>query len=95
LNLAYESDSDEQFKDFQGAIFAIWLCAVGLRFMEGALDLIVTFSLVVSEEDMDEFLLNFTAMELVSRLDETVFFLSDNGLFGKENESSVENVLTT
>jgi len=42
-----------------------------------------------------DMLLNFTAMEFVSQLDEVVFFLSDQGLFGKENETNIEKVMTT
>jgi hypothetical protein len=72
-----------------------WWFAAACRFLEGALGLVVTFFLIVIEDNVFDLLLNFTAMEFVSQLDDVAFFLAGTGYFGSKKAEKSEEVNET
>ncbi|CAB9527771.1 Inherit from bactNOG: outer membrane autotransporter barrel [Seminavis robusta] len=99
--LAYDGYKTEHFQPFvdNGAKVAVsfpkWLCAIVFRILEGGLGLIVTFFLIVRAEVVVDLLLNFTAMEFISQLDELAFFLSQQGFAGRDNQQQAELIENT
>ena len=81
--LYYGYDNNSLQDSFSNAVFAKWAASVFLRFTVGILSITVTFILIVTEENARDLLLNFTAMEFVSYLDDIAFLLSKWGYFGK------------
>jgi F0F1-type ATP synthase membrane subunit b/b' len=79
-------------RKFDEASRGKWWFAAACRFLEGALGLVVTFFLIVIEDNVFDLLLNFTAMEFVSQLDDVAFFLAGTGYFGSKNAEKSEEV---
>jgi hypothetical protein len=52
----------------------------------------VTFLLIVTVDNVFDLLLNFTAMEFVSQLDDAAFFLAGMGYFGSKNADKSEEI---
>jgi len=90
INLAYESYDSEAglTKAFRGASKEKWAFSVFCRFVAGALGIFVTFLLVMTQDDSVELLLNFTAMEFVSKLDDVAFFVARQGYGGEANQDA-------
>ena len=94
FNLIYDGYNDRAFQEvFPDASLVTWSIALISRFSVGTLGLIVTFFLIISEETVIELLLNFTAMEFVSHLDEVGFLLAAGGYAGKWNRAQADKVV--
>jgi hypothetical protein len=87
MNLLYGGFNTDLQRAFPTATRAKWLFAIILRFLGGCLGLGITFFLIVSAETVIDVLLNFTAMEFVSQLDEVAFYLAEQGFVGSSNQS--------
>jgi len=72
---------------FRTSIFA--------RAMSGSTGLVVSFVLVVTAPSVVELLLNFTAIEFVSSIDELCFFLSKQGFLGSRCKTFAMNIART
>jgi hypothetical protein len=59
-----------------------WVLSLVLRATEGLLGLLVTFMLIMQSKTVLELLLNFSAMEFVSLLDDGAFLMLREGYFG-------------
>lgn len=66
----YDGYSDEMFEPFGTVKFGGWLFSSICRLVEGFFGLIATFVLIMTGESVVEILMNFTALEFVSQLDE-------------------------
>ena len=71
---------------------ARWYAASLFRLVEGCLALGVTFMLVVRATTVRDLLLNFTAVEFVSSVDDAVFLLSKWGYFGEIMSDDAESI---
>ncbi len=80
---------------FPGITRTKWGLSIFLRFFEGAFGLFLTFLLIMQSTTVIELLLNFTAMEFVSRLDDVVFVLTKEGFFGMGLQMEAKKVLNT
>jgi hypothetical protein len=67
---------------YTDATATTWLVSVTLRLISGFLGIFVTFFLIMQSNDVVELLLNFTAMEFVSQLDDAAFLLAKLGFLG-------------
>jgi hypothetical protein len=83
------------FEDFEGATRTKWAMSIVLRAFEGLLGLFVTFLLVMQSENVLDLLLNFSAMEFVSLLDEGGFTLIKQGFVGSEMRKVAKRVSRT
>ena len=63
-----------------------WASGVVALFLTGALGLIVTFLLITSSDQVVDLILNFTAVEFVSLLDNVAFALAVAGFLGGANQ---------
>ena len=77
---------------FQGASFWKWSLSIGLRASEGLLGLIIAFLLIMQSDDVLELLLNFSAIEFVTLLDDVVFELVREGFFGREMKKEAKRL---
>jgi len=82
LNLMRDGYDQDCFSLFPGAKRTKWTVSVTLRAIQGTLGLFVTFLLVMQSETVLDLLLNFSAMEFVSLLDEAAFALIKQGFAG-------------
>ena len=78
---------------FQGARFWKWALSIGLRASEGLLGLIIAFLLIMRSDDVLELLLNFSAIEFVTILDDVVFELAREGFFGREMKKEAKRLI--
>jgi hypothetical protein len=96
LEQVNEGYSQERIgKEFGEATCGKWWFATACRFWHGALGLFVTFLLIITEDNVFDLLLNFTAMEFVSKLDDAAFFLAGMGYFGSKNADKSEEIKET
>jgi hypothetical protein len=79
-------------KEFGEASCGRWWFATMCWFLQGTLRLVVTFFLIVKVNNVFDLLLNFTAMEFVSELDNVAFFLAGTGYFGSKNAKKSEEI---
>ncbi len=68
---------------FKGATLIKWWLSIVLRASEGLLGLFVTFILIMQSNSVRELLLNFSAIEFVSMLDDVLFELASEGFLGR------------
>ena len=80
---------------FEGATLTKWTVSLKIIFITGILGLAVTFLLVITSDETVELLLNFTAVEFVSLIDNVLFNLAEQGLFGCANRREAKLVHTT
>jgi hypothetical protein len=59
-----------------------WVLSLALRAAEGLIGLFVTFMLIMQSKTVLDLLLNFSAMEFVSLLDDGAFLMLREGYFG-------------
>jgi hypothetical protein len=59
-----------------------WVLSLVLRASEGLIGLFVTFTLIMQSKTVLDLLLNFSAMEFVSLLDDVAFLMLHEGYFG-------------
>eukprot|EP00977_Amphora_coffeiformis_P027152 scaffold34585_cov221-Amphora_coffeaeformis.AAC.3 len=86
FSLLINGYSERKYHEFAGeATFFKWSLSVACRFVEGSLGLVVTFILIVAEDNVVDVLLNFTAMEFVSQLDKVAFSLAQQGYANRAN----------
>ncbi|CAB9500130.1 Inherit from bactNOG: outer membrane autotransporter barrel [Seminavis robusta] len=69
-------------------------CVV-LRCLSGCLGLVASFFLIITSETIYYLLLNFTALEFISQLDEAFFVLSEYGYAGKTCEIAAKAMSAT
>jgi len=69
---------------FQGAALWKWTLSIVLRALEGLLGLVITFLLIMRSPTVLDLLLNFSAIEFITKLDDTVFELASEGFFGRK-----------
>ena len=67
---------------FPGATLWKWTLSIVLRASQGFLGLVITFLLIMRSNSVLDLLLNFSAIEFVSTLDDVVFGLAQDGLLG-------------
>jgi len=67
---------------FPGATLWKWTLSIVLRASQGFLGLVITFLLIMRSNSVLDLLLNFSAIEFVSTLDDVVFGLAKEGLLG-------------
>jgi hypothetical protein len=84
--------TDRIGKEFGEASCVKWWFATTCRFLQGALGLVVTFFLIVTVDTVFNLLVNFTAMEFVSQLDDVAFFLAGTGYFGSKNADKSQEI---
>uniref|UniRef100_A0A7S4KC84 EGF-like domain-containing protein n=1 Tax=Odontella aurita TaxID=265563 RepID=A0A7S4KC84_9STRA len=65
-----------------GAAAWQWILSQVLRGLEGALCLLNTFLLIFQEDNVQDIFMDFLAVQFVTGLDDTAFFLGRNGYFG-------------
>ncbi len=68
---------------FLGATLWKWRLSIVFRASEGLLGLIITFLLVMQSNSVRDLLLNFSAIEFVTMLDDVVFALASEGFLGR------------
>ena len=95
LTLFYQGYREEAFVALEGVTRCKWLFSVTCRFLEGGLGLVVTFFLIMTARTVIDLLLNFTAMEFVSQLDDVAFSLSKLGYVGSGNQAAAYQVENT
>jgi hypothetical protein len=95
MNLLRDGYRPSYFEEFEGATKTKWAMSIVLRALEGLLGLFVTFLLVMQSENVLDLLLNFSAMEFVSLLDEAGFTLIKQGLVGSEMRKAAKRVSRT
>ena len=96
LTMIYEGYHGDSMVDaFPLATFWRWLATVGLLMSCGILGLAVTFLLIVTSRDVVELLLNFTAIEFISLLDNGTFLLAQEGFLGHANREMTDTMLHT
>jgi hypothetical protein len=91
-NLLYSGFNIDLQAAFPTATRNRWAFSIGVRFLGGTLGLLVTFLLIVTAETVIDVLLNFTAMEFVSKLDEVAFFLAQQGFVGLRNQTLANQI---
>mmetsp|Transcript_29784 Transcript_29784/g.50793 ORF Transcript_29784/g.50793 Transcript_29784/m.50793 type:complete len:1440 (-) Transcript_29784:34-4353(-) len=67
---------------FPGATLWKWTLSIVLRASEGLLGLVITFLLIMRSSSVLDLLLNFSAIEFVTKLDNVVFELAKEGFLG-------------
>jgi hypothetical protein len=80
---------------FNGASQKKWIISTSCRALTGILSLAVTLLLIVQSEDVLDLLLNFTAIEVVSQLDDAAFLLAEHHYLGREVRKDAAKVSTT
>ena len=96
LNLLYQGyRRDGLGTAFSGASLLKWILGVFSHLADGVFGLAVTFLLIVTSSNVVELLLNFTAIEFVSLLDNGAFVLASLGFMGKANKIMAERVVET
>ena len=96
LNFIYEGYHGDSMRDaFPPASCFKWILMVSLLLITGTLGLVVTFFLIVTSGGVVELLLNFTAVEFISLLDNGTFLLAQQGFLGIRNMSMCDKVLNT
>ena len=80
---------------FSHATYPKWLFAVILLFLEGLLGLLATLFLTITSTTILDVLLNFAAVEFISSLDDSAFFLASIGYLGKANRLEAEEISET
>jgi hypothetical protein len=93
LEQANEGYSKDRIgKEFGKASCGKWWFGTACRFLQGALGLFVTFLLLVKVDNVLDLLLNFTAIEFVSQLDNVAFSLAGTGYFGSKSAEKSEEI---
>jgi hypothetical protein len=95
VNLLYDGYQPKGFALFGYHTRFLWALSIACRLLEGSLGLVVTFLLVVTEDTVVELLLNFTAMEFVSQLDEVAFYFASQGYIGESVQLKAEKIINT
>jgi len=67
-------------------------CSCILRFLQGILATSAVFLLVMTSSEVIEIILNFTAVNFISKLDETAFKLAKSGKFGPVMKEATEKI---
>jgi hypothetical protein len=70
-----------------------WYLSLILRLVAGIFGLAVTFMLLITVDSVRELLLNFTAVEFVSNVDDAVFFLFKWGYFGDPLKPGADTIV--
>jgi hypothetical protein len=78
-----------------GASYKRWFCSAILRCVVGSLSTWVSYLLIMQDETVMSLLLNFTAIEFVSNLDDVAFILGKYGYLGMEIEHDAVTVSDT
>lgn len=95
MNMLRDGYRPEYFIAFDGANLSKWLLSILLRILAGVLGLVVSFLLIMQAETVIDLLLNFTAMEFVSMLDEAAFVFIKEGYVGKPMKRTAKVVSRT
>ena len=69
-----------------------WFTSFGLRLVQGAVLLTLSFLLVIQEQDVFSLLLNLTGIQFVSALDDVAYQLAERGYFGQRNQETAEKI---
>jgi hypothetical protein len=70
----------------------MWVLANTMRFFEGLLTVMVSFTFIVRSNDVLEMFMNFAAVEFISSLDNIVFELVTHGYVGDDVEKKAKGV---
>ncbi len=95
VNLLREGFNQDLQDAFPGITKTKWGLSIFLRFFEGAFGMFLTFLLIMQSTTVVDLLLNFTAMEFVSQLDDVVFVLTKEGFFGRYLKKEAKKVMNT
>lgn len=79
-------------KVFEGATLFKWWFSIVLRASEGMLGLIITFLLIMRSDSVLDLLLNFSAIEFVTNIDDLVFNLAREKLLGHTVKNAAKKV---
>jgi len=73
-----------------------WMLLVSclLRFVQGIMAVFAVFLLVMTEDSVIDIVLNFTAVNFISKLDDTAFFLAKCGKFGPRLRREAKSIET-
>ena len=90
----------EKFSDKEGRIGHVYeeatyfryVLVVMLYFGSGLMGLATSFLLVVTSEEIVELVLNFTAIEFISLLDNVAFDIAEKGFLGVQNKEAADKV---
>ncbi len=69
---------------FKGATLFKWCVSIVLRASEGLMGLFITFLLIMRSPSVLDLLLNFSAIEFVTMLDDVLFELASEGFLGRK-----------
>jgi hypothetical protein len=95
MNLLRDGYRQSYFGEFEGVTRTKWAISIVLRALEVLLGLFVTFLLVMQSENVLDLLLNFSAMEFVSLLDEAGFTLIKQGFVGSKMRKAAKRMSHT
>lgn len=85
LNVLYKGYNESKLLEEFGLVsYNRWVLSASLRLLEGMFSIAVTFILIMKTDEVRDLLLNFTAVEFVSQLDDGIFRLAGWGYFGKK-----------
>lgn len=86
LTLLVEGYNDNLFKHAfnDGVNVHRWFWSAVIRLVVGLMSLFVSLLLIVQSEEVLDLLLNFSAIEIVSCLDDVAFYLAQKGYFGED-----------
>eukprot|EP00984_Skeletonema_dohrnii_P020446 scaffold9975_cov147-Skeletonema_dohrnii-CCMP3373.AAC.2 len=83
ISLFRDGFEEDLANAFKGATVAKWSISIVLRASQGLLGLSITFLLIMRSKSVLDLLLNFSAIEFVSMLDDVVFALASEGFLGR------------
>jgi len=83
ISLYRDGFEEDLANAFEGATVAKWSISIVLRASQGLLGLSITFLLIMRSKSVLDLLLNFSAIEFVSKLDDVVFALASEGFLGR------------
>lgn len=94
LNTLYSGHENQRWEERLGVPVPYWRwqASLWIRFCVSLLGLVMTFLLIVSESDASELLLDFTAIEFITNLDNIFFWLCAWGYLGIEAQRDAARV---
>jgi hypothetical protein len=91
FNVYKSTDLNEALTLTSGSGRSKWFGSLFARFFEGCFGLTVTFILIMRADTIRDILLNFTAVEFVSSIDNVVFYMAKSIYFGRKVKTDAEN----
>jgi hypothetical protein len=90
-NVYKSTDLNEALALTAGSGRIKWFGSLFARFLEGCFGLTVSFILIMRADTVRDILLNYTAVEFVSSIDNVVFYMAKLNYFGRKVKTDAEN----